>query len=181
MDNSEEFQCLFHEQYIKLVKKRPYIWGTYVWLLADCASDGRNQGGDPGKNHKGLVTFDRKIKKDAFYLYKAFWRTPEEEPFVHICGKRYERRHGKRMTVKIYSNTAKVSLYNNGKLIGTQVGEGIFEFTFVPEPKNRLLARGEGCDDGCVLFSVSRPDPAYKLQSKSNGRSWEKTKANKKG
>ena len=180
MDNTEEFQCIFHEQYQKILDQRPFVWGNYAWLLADCGSDGRNQGGDPGKNHKGLVTFDRKIKKDAYYMYKAFWKRPEEEKFVHICGKRYQKRCGKYTEVKVYSNTGRVTLYNNGELVGTKDGEKIFTFRVRMKKTNKLIAKGDGCQDESIIMQVSRPDPEYKMRVKSNGLSWEKTKEKKK-
>ena len=93
--------------------------------MFDFAADARNQGGEPGMNHKGLVTFDRKIKKDSFYIYKAWW---SDEPFVHLCGKRFEHRTGKTTEVVVYSNQTEVSLYNNGKLLETKTGEHAFHF-----------------------------------------------------
>lgn len=69
---------------LKDITKRKYIWSTFVWNMFDFASEGRNTGGEEGINHKGLITFDRKIKKDSFYLYKAYW---SKEPFIHICSK----------------------------------------------------------------------------------------------
>lgn len=179
MDNSEEFQCIFHEHYIDIVRKRRYIWGTYVWLLADCGSDGRNQGGDAGKNHKGLVTFDRKIRKDAYYLYKAFWLDPEEQKFVHICGQRFKKRWGRTAEIKVYSNTSEVTLYNNGKLIAKKSGTGIFRFRIKLLPDNNIRAVADGCEDLCTFIKVNRPVKEYKLQVKSNGLSWEKVKEKK--
>ena len=71
---------------IKQLFTRKYIWATHVWNMFDFGADARNEGGENGQNHKGLVTFDRKYKKDSFYAYKA-WLS--DEPFVHLCGKRY--------------------------------------------------------------------------------------------
>lgn len=176
MDNSEEFQCIFHEHYIDIVRRRRYLWGTYVWLLADCASDGRNQGGDAGKNHKGLVTFDRKIKKDAYYLYKAFWLDPAEQKFVHVCGRRFERRWGRSAEIKVYSNAPEVSLYNNGKFIAKKSGTGIFRFRIKLLPENHIRAEAEGCEDSCTFVKVRGPVREYKLHGKSDGRGWEKAK-----
>ncbi|WP_425371655.1 hypothetical protein [Gemmiger formicilis] len=70
----------------KMIADRPWLWATHVWNMFDFAADGRDEGGKNGENQKGLVTFDRKIKKDAFYLYKAYW---SKQPFVHTCGSRY--------------------------------------------------------------------------------------------
>ncbi|MGN0572377.1 MAG: glycoside hydrolase family 2 protein, partial [Acutalibacteraceae bacterium] len=85
-DYTEEYQAYYHEELIKQLFTRPYIWATHVWNMFDFGADARNEGGENGQNHKGLITFDRKYKKDAFYAYKA-WLS--DEPFVHICGKRY--------------------------------------------------------------------------------------------
>ena len=82
-DYSEQYQSLYHEHMAKMLSERPYIWCSYVWNMFDFGADGRNEGGEFGVNHKGLVSFDRKEKKDAFYIYKAYWSS---EPFVHICG-----------------------------------------------------------------------------------------------
>ena len=85
-DYTEEYQAYYHEELIKQLFSRPYIWATHVWNMFDFGADNRSEGGENGQNHKGLVTIDRKYKKDAFYAYKA-WLS--DEPFVHICGKRY--------------------------------------------------------------------------------------------
>lgn len=124
-DQTEEYQCIYHEYMLKFFEKRPFMWATYLWNMFDFAADARNQGGEPGMNHKGLVTFDRKIKKDSFYLYKAYW---SKEPFVHICGSRYVDRVETVHTVKVYSNCSKVTLYANGKKIAEKEGGKIFKF-----------------------------------------------------
>lgn len=93
---------------------RPYIWATHVWNMFDFAADARNEGGENGMNHKGLVTFDRKYKKDAFYAYKA-WLS--DEPFVHICGKRYVDRVENVTKVTVYSNQKTVELLQMGRVL----------------------------------------------------------------
>ncbi len=93
--------------------------------MFDFAADARDQGGEPGMNHKGLVTFDRKTRKDSFYLYKAWW---SDENFVHICSKRFTDRTESEMEVKVYSNQKSVALYVNGEKAGEQTGEHIFSF-----------------------------------------------------
>lgn len=85
-DHTEEYQCVYHEYMLRFFDRNPWMWGTHVWNMFDFAADARDQGGEPGMNHKGLVTFDRKTRKDSFYAYKAWW---SKEPFVHLCGKRY--------------------------------------------------------------------------------------------
>ena len=112
-DYSESYQALYHENMLKMRETRPYIWVMYVWNMFDFASDARDEGGKKGINQKGLVSFDRKIKKDAFYIYKAYL---SREPFVHISGRRYRKRNESRTEVKIYSNLKEISLYVDGCL-----------------------------------------------------------------
>ena len=85
-DYTEEYQAYYHEELIKQLFSRKYLWATHVWNMFDFGADARAEGGENGQNHKGLVTFDRKTKKDSFYLYKAWW---SKEKFVHIASKRY--------------------------------------------------------------------------------------------
>ena len=113
-DNSEEYQAHYHEFLLRCFARHPYLWATHVWNMFDFASDGRDQGGEPGRNHKGLVTIDRKIKKDSFYLYKAYW---SDEPFVHIASKRYVNRIDKKATITVYSNQKHLTFIHNGKVI----------------------------------------------------------------
>lgn len=113
-DHSEEYQTVYHEYMLKCFERNPYLWATHVWNMFDFAADARDQGGEAGMNHKGLVTFDRKIKKDSFYLYKAYW---SDEPFVHIAGRRRADREESVTTVKVYTNQPKAALYADGKLL----------------------------------------------------------------
>ena len=108
-DYSETYQTVYHEHMLKMIEERPYLWATHVWNMFDFAADGRDEGGKHGENQKGLVTMDRKLKKDAFYLYKAYWN--KEDAFVHICGRRYVDRKEDTTEVKVYSNQTTVSLY----------------------------------------------------------------------
>ncbi len=134
----EEYQTISHEAFLKSINKRDYLWCTYVWNMFDFGSDGRNEGSRPGMNDKGLVSFDRKIKKDSYYLYQCAW---SKYPMVHITSKRLENR--KRKTVfKVYSNGDSVALFVNGKEIKTISAEncrqkGIFIF------KSVKLEKGE--------------------------------------
>ena len=115
-DNTEEYQNKYHEFMLECFKRHPYMWGNYVWNMFDFAADARNQGGEPGMNHKGLVTFDRKLKKDCFYLYKAYWT---EAPFVYLAGRRYEYRTEAVTDITVYSTCKEVSLFNNGIIVET--------------------------------------------------------------
>ena len=116
-DHTEEYQAKYHEFMVKCFKRHPYMWSTHVWNMFDFAADARDQGGEPGMNHKGLITFDRKVKKDSFYLYKANW---SKEQFVHICSKRYVERADKVTKIKVYSTEKKITLIVNGKTFATK-------------------------------------------------------------
>jgi hypothetical protein len=171
MDNTEEYQCVYHEKMLKIIAARPYLWATHQWNMFDFAADARNQGGEPGMNHKGLVTFDRQLKKDAFFLYKAYWSS---EPFVHICGKRFAKRTGKRLKIKVYSNAAEVTLYQNGRRAGTQTAAGVFEFTVPAENTNDICAVAGTCRDEARFLRVPRLPKEYKLRNAGAKKSWEK-------
>lgn len=116
----EEWQAYCHEKYWAQIQKRPFIWGSFVWNMFDFSSVFRREGGFVGLNDKGLVTYDRKVRKDAFYFYKANWSS---EPFVHLTQKRFKIRHHSPVDVKAYSNLQTVELIVNGKSLGKQNGE----------------------------------------------------------
>jgi len=111
----EEYQAYYHEQAWKALQARPYLWVKFVWTMFDFASDGRSDGGQAGRNDKGLVTYDRKIKKDAFYFYQANWSS---EPVLHLTGRRFDRRTEPVTEVKIYSNAPAAELFVNGRSLG---------------------------------------------------------------
>lgn len=166
-DHTEEYQSIYHEFMLKCFERHPYMWSTHVWNMFDFAADARNQGGEPGMNHKGLMTFDRKIKKDSFYIYKAYW---SKEPFVHLCGSRYADRPETTTKVKIYSNQKHVSLYANGKLVGEKDGDKVFTFDVPLEGEVQLEAVSGKCRDKCKIRYTDTPNSAYKLK-KSSGKS----------
>ena len=142
----------------------------HVWNMFDFAADARDQGGEPGMNHKGLVTFDRKTKKDSFYLYKAWW---SEENFVHICSKRFTDRTEKEIEVKVYSNQNTVALYADGKKLAEQTGEHIFKFRVPLHGKVELKAVAGDCIDTASFCNVAEPNPSYKLKkSNSTSANW---------
>jgi hypothetical protein len=107
----EEYQNRIHEDAIRDIAARPWIWGTFVWNMFDFASDGRNEGDRPGINDKGLVTYDRRIRKDAYYLYKVNWNS---EPEIYIASRRYTDRPAGRTPITVYSNCDEVELWVNG-------------------------------------------------------------------
>lgn len=167
-DNSEEYQNKYHEYMLRCFKRHPYLWATYVWNMFDFAADARNQGGEPGMNHKGLVTFDRKIKKDSFYLYKAYW---SKEPFVYMAGRRYEYRSGKVTMITVYTNQKKVSLYRNGKEVETKTGEHVFKFKLSMEEENRLEVRAGKCTDTAVIYKANEERAEYK-EKRGDSSNW---------
>ena len=169
-DHTEEYQAVYHEFMLKCFERHPYMWSTHVWNMFDFAADAREQGGEPGMNHKGLVTFDRKTKKDSFYAYKAFW---SKDPFVHICGKRYADRPEAETTVKVYSNQPEVSLYVDGKLVETKKEDKIFTFQVSLSPETKLEAVAGPCRDAATLHKVDTPNPDYVMKGKSsNSANW---------
>ena len=164
-DQSEEYQCKYNEYMLRFFEKRPFMWATHLWNMFDFAADARNQGGEPGMNHKGLVTFDRKIRKDSFYIYKSYW---SKEPFVHICGKRFADRVEATTEIKVYSNQDTVTLYANGKEVGTKTGSHIFTFRVENAGETKLEAVSGKLRDTAVIRRVKKPNPSYKL-SKDGG------------
>ena len=169
-DHTEEYQAIYHEYMLKCFERHPWMWATHVWNMFDFAADARNQGGEPGMNHKGLVTFDRKTRKDSFYLYKAWW---SKEPFVHICSKRFVERTEDTIAVKVYSNQNEVTLYVNGDKLETKRGEHIFEFQVPMGAEVRVRAASGEWSDEAVFRKVSVPNPAYVLKDTGDkGANW---------
>ncbi len=151
-DYSERYQAEYHEHMAKILMERPYLWSTYVWNMFDFGCAARNEGGTAGRNNKGLVTMDRKIRKEAFYVYKAYW---SREPFVYLCGRRYSRRASDTTTVKVYSNLDIVSLYVNGEAFATLHGSKVFLFENVPLGRGFTFLTAEGQYSACS----SSPQP----------------------
>ena len=169
-DHTEEYQAIYHEYMLQCFARHNWMWATHVWNMYDFAADARDQGGEPGMNHKGLVTFDRKTKKDSFYIYKAWW---SDEPFVHICSKRYVDRTQNEIEVKVYSNQKNVSLYVNGEKLGEQEGEHIFKFRVKLDGETKVQAVAGDSIDDAVFREVDTPNPAYKLhKTKSKSANW---------
>ncbi len=169
-DYTEEYQAHYHEELIKQLYTRPYIWATHVWNMFDFAADARNEGGENGMNHKGLVTFDRKYKKDAFYAYKA-WLS--DEPFVHICGKRYVDRVEDVTKVTVYSNQKTVELFANGVSLGKKEASDHFFYFNVPnQGETKLLAVAGECRDESFIKKVEKFNEAYRLKEKGAVLNW---------
>ncbi len=168
-DYSEEFQCLYHEHIVRMIQDRPYLWATYAWNLFDFAADGRDEGGKKGQNQKGLVEFDHKTRKDAFYLYKALW---SREPFVHLCGKRFVNRAGETTRVRVYTNQERVTLYDGTRIVArkerqdaAQPGVFLFDVPLHAEMYLSVVADsgGQTVRDEMTLRQVPEPDPSYQF------------------
>ena len=144
--------------------------GTHVWNMFDFGADSRNEGGENGQNHKGLVTFDRKYKKDSFYAYKA-WLS--DEPFVHICGKRYVDRVEDVTKVTVYSNQPEVELFVNGVSLGKQSSPEHFFYFEVPNSgETNLVAVAGDCKDNSFLRKVDVFNEDYRLKEKGAILNW---------
>ena len=169
-DYTEEYQAYYHEELIKQLFTRKYIWATHVWNMFDFAADARAEGGEDGMNHKGLVTFDRKYKKDSFYAYKA-WLS--DEPFVHICGKRYVDRVEDVTKVTVYSNQPEVELFANGVSLGKQTGDLHFFYFRVPnEGTTELVAKAGACEDTSRIVKVETFNEAYRMVESGDVLNW---------
>ena len=169
-DYTEEYQTYYHEELIKQLFSRKYLWATHVWNMFDFGADARSEGGENGQNHKGLVTFDRKYKKDSFYAYKA-WLS--DKPFVHLCGKRYVDRVEDVTKVTVYSNQKTVELFVNGKSLGVKEAADHFFYFDVPNMGESTLVAvsGELKDEG-KLRKVEVFNEAYRLREKSAILNW---------
>ena len=169
-DYTEEYQAYYHEELIKQFFSRKYMWATHVWNMFDFGADARNEGGENGQNHKGLITFDRKYKKDSFYAYKA-WLS--DEPFVHLCGKRYIDRVEDVTKVTVYSNLPEVELFANGLSVGKVKAEDhFFYFEVKNEGETKLCAvAGEFKDEG-IIRKVETFNEEYRLREKGAILNW---------
>ena len=170
-DYTEEYQAYYHEELIKAIAERPYLWATHVWNMYDFGADARAEGGENGQNHKGLMTFDRKYKKDSFYAYKAWLNS---EPMVHICGKRYVDRVEAVTKVTVYSNQPAVELFANGISLGVQENNGLPFFYFdVPNAgTTQLVAKAGELTDESVINKVEVFNEDYRLKEKSAILNW---------
>ena len=170
-DYTEEYQAYYHEELIKAIHERPYLWATHVWNMYDFGADARSEGGENGQNHKGLMTFDRKYKKDSFFAYKA-WLNPE--PMVHICGKRYVDRVEDVTKVTVYSNCETVELFANGTSLGVQHHNGLPFFYFdVPNAgTTHLVAVAGELKDESVINKVETFNEAYRLKERNAVLNW---------
>ncbi len=160
-DYSEEYQALYHEHMAKVLDERPWMWSSHVWNMFDFGCAARNEGGVAGRNNKGLVTMDRKTKKDSYYVYQAYW---SKTPMVHLCGKRYAQRAGETTEIKVYSNQPTVALYLNGKLVEEKSADKVFAFTVaLEEGFNIVVAAAGSLKDSMTLEKVDKEPSIYVL------------------
>lgn len=165
-DWTESYQAVYHEHLLKMWSTRPYIWAMHCWNMFDFGADGRNEGGKPGQNQKGLVTFDRKTRKDAFYIYKAYL---SHEPFVHICGRRFVDRPQSETLVKVYSNQPAVTLMLDGRAFARIEGDKVFEFNVPISAEHTIEAvasvgsDSEEVRDQITIRRTAEANPDYRV------------------
>jgi beta-galactosidase len=167
-DYSEEYQLMFSENAINAIEERKFMAGGYVWNMFDFGSAGRAEGGEKGKNQKGLVTIDRKIKKDAYYLYKAHW---SREPFIYIAGRRYVNRPGDKTDITVISNAKEILLKVNGTNIDNRSEDGVmtvFKDVALRPGENVIVACSGRLSDQIIISSVKEPDPSYICEKKTD-------------
>jgi len=163
-DYSEEFQAVYHEKTYGIIESKSYLWGSYVWNMFDFGSFVRNEGGTKGKNAKGLVTYDRKTKKDAYFFYKSKW---SDQPFIHLCEKRFVNRSEETITIKAYSNLDTLTLYVNDEKISSKSSESTYLFEEVKlkmgENRVRMIGRLNADEfmDECVFIRSEEKDQSY--------------------
>ena len=170
-DYSEEYQAYYHEELIKQIIDMPYLWATHVWNMFDFAADARSEGGENGMNHKGLVTFDRKYKKDSFYAYQA-WLS--DKPMLHICSKRYVDRVEDETKITVYSNQPEVELFVNGESVGKQTKGKypFFYFTVKNEGESQITAKAGELTDSSVIKKVDKFNDDYRLKEEGAVINW---------
>lgn len=171
-DYSEEYQALYHETVYKIFETKPYLWGSYVWNMFDFSSAIRQEGGLDKVNGKGLVTADRKTKKDAFYYYKAKW---SKEKFVHICSKRFVNRLEDTIDVKVFTNCETATLLLNGRECIEASNNGnatiIFENIRLESQVNDITVISGDCSDSASFVKVKEEDKSYRLEAEAAGTS----------
>ena len=169
-DYTEEYQAYYHEELIKQLFTRDFIWSTHVWNMFDFGADARQEGGENGQNHKGLMTMDRKYKKDSFYAYKA-WLS--DEPFVHLCGKRYIDRVEDVTKVTVYSNLPEVELFANGESLGKKTADDhFFRFDVPNKGETILVAKAGDCSDESTIRKVEEINQEYIFKEKGAILNW---------
>lgn len=162
-DYTEEYANYYHHEMLKTFATRPYLWSTHVWNMFNFAADARDEGGVIGRNNKGLVTYDRKTKKDAFYIYKAYWTT---EPMVYVAGRRFADRAPEERNITVYTNCDEVTLVVNGVEVATQAALDhavVFENVALNNGANTITAKAGDVEDTITLNGVAEHNEEYTL------------------
>ena len=162
-DYTEEYANYYHHEMLKTFASRPYLWSTHVWNMFDFAADARNEGGIQGRNDKGLVTYDRKLKKDAYFIYQAYWTA---EPMVYIAGRRWVDRAPEERNITVYTNCDEVTLVVNGVEIATQAAVDhavVFENVALKDGENVVSVRAGEVSDTVTFNGVAEHNPDYTL------------------
>ena len=171
-DYTEEYANHYHQEMLKTFASRPYLWATHQWNCFDFAADARNEGGVQGRNNKGLVTYDRKIKKDAFYIYKAWWNP---EPMVYVSGCRFVNRGPSERNVIVYTNCQDVTLVINGAEVATKAAVDhmvVFE-DVIGDGENIVTAYAGEVKGNVVTFQgTADHDYSYDLPDGNQGANW---------
>ena len=166
-DYTEEYQALYHEHMAQVFEDRPWVWASHVWNMFDFGCAARNEGGVSGRNNKGLITMDRKTKKDSYFVDQAYWT---QTPMVHIAGRRHAQRAGETTEIKVYSNQDTVVLYVNGKEVGQQTAHRVFKFNAaLNEGFNTIVAVAGDVKDSITLEKVAE-EPGYYTLPEFNER-----------
>lgn len=166
-DYTEEYQALYHEHMAQVFEDRPWVWASHVWNMFDFGCAARNEGGVSGRNNKGLITMDRKTKKDSYFVYQAYWT---QTPMIHIAGRRHAQRAGETTEIKVYSNQDTVVLYVNGKEVGQQTAHRVFKFNVaLNEGFNTIVAVAGDVKDSITLEKVAE-EPGYYTLPEFNER-----------
>ena len=174
-DYSEEYQALWHETVYPILQSKDYLWGSFIWNMFDFSSDRRDEGGVKCINGKGLVSHDRTLRKDAFYYYKAKW---SDEPFLHLCARRFVKRCREKVDVKVYTNLPAVTLFVNGKELGTEANNGngtvLFRDVALEPGENRLKVVSGDLADSLIFERVETEEESYSLPEETGGsvRNW---------
>lgn len=160
-DYSEEYQAAYHEHMARIIDERPWLWATHVWNMFDFGVDTRDEGGVKGRNNKGLVTFDRKTKKDAFYIYQAYWT---DQPVLHITSKRFRKRATDTIEIKVYTNLeGEVALMKDGAVIAALPAQKVVVFKDVAltEGENKFTVKAGNMTDEVIFEKVDQPEESY--------------------
>jgi len=172
-DYTEEYANYYHQEMLKTFATRPYLWATHQWNCFDFAADARNEGGVKGRNNKGLVTYDRKIKKDAFYVYKAWWNP---EPMVFVSGGRFVNRGPEaERNVIVYTNCDEVTLVVNGVDVATKQAVDhmvVFEGAVVDGENVITAYSGDVKANTVTLQGVAEHDYSYDLPEGNAAANW---------